>query len=265
MVENKLCPSYWAVIPANIRYDESLTPNAKLLYAEISSLTQKVGYCYASNQYFADLYKLSVRSIQRLLSMLSAKQYIAIEEYRNELSNEVIGRRIYAGLNPAANACAPPDKNVMTSRQKCHDPPDKNVMYININNNNTPLYPPKGGNGDEQPPRAVPKHNPERFEKFWSWYKAIPGEHGKARNENRRRAVKAWDTLRPDDSLIDLIAKALVKQLNTAQWQKGIGIPQAATYLNQRRWEDAEDLPEPGTQTGRPSSGGWADDEEVMG
>lgn len=37
-------PSYWAVLPACVRYDASLPPNAKLLYAEISALCDDVGY-----------------------------------------------------------------------------------------------------------------------------------------------------------------------------------------------------------------------------
>ena len=45
-------PAYWAVLPAGVRYDETLPASAKLLYAEISSLTNQEGYCYASNAYF---------------------------------------------------------------------------------------------------------------------------------------------------------------------------------------------------------------------
>ena len=36
--------SYYAVIPANIRYDDDLTPNAKLMYGEITALSNEQGY-----------------------------------------------------------------------------------------------------------------------------------------------------------------------------------------------------------------------------
>ena len=49
-------PAFWAVLPAAVRYDEELPPNAKLLYAEISSLTDRRGYCYASNEYFMKVF-----------------------------------------------------------------------------------------------------------------------------------------------------------------------------------------------------------------
>ena len=36
-------PSYWAVLPAGIRYDPEITAGAKLLYAEITSLADARG------------------------------------------------------------------------------------------------------------------------------------------------------------------------------------------------------------------------------
>ena len=60
-------PSYWAVLPAAVRYDPTITAGARLLYAEISSLTDGRGFCWASNAYFERLYDLSERTIIRLI------------------------------------------------------------------------------------------------------------------------------------------------------------------------------------------------------
>ena len=54
-----IVPNYYAIIPSEVRYDSKLKANEKLLFAEITSLTNKKGYCYASNEYFASLYSTS--------------------------------------------------------------------------------------------------------------------------------------------------------------------------------------------------------------
>jgi len=82
MVE--LNPSYYAIIPAFVRYNESLSPNAKLLYGEITALCNKKGYCYASNKYFANLYKVSNNSISNWVSSLVGEGYVRIHVNREE-------------------------------------------------------------------------------------------------------------------------------------------------------------------------------------
>jgi len=72
-------PSYYAIIPANVRYCESLSPNEKLLYGEITALSNKEGYCWASNGYFAKLYAVSKRSITRWLEKLNSEGFITVE------------------------------------------------------------------------------------------------------------------------------------------------------------------------------------------
>ena len=92
-------PAYWAVLPAGIRYDDRIPANAKLLYAEISSLTGKTGYCFAPDAYFAGLYRLTERTIRSLLRALEEQGYIRVEREAGE-HNATVERRIYAGINP---------------------------------------------------------------------------------------------------------------------------------------------------------------------
>ena len=85
-------PNYYAIIPADVRYS-SLKPNAKLLYGEITALSGKLGYCYAANNYFADLYGVSKNTVSRWISDLNKLGFINIEVERNE-KKQVIKRKI---------------------------------------------------------------------------------------------------------------------------------------------------------------------------
>ena len=53
---------YYEIIPANVRYDENLIPNAKFLYGEIIALCNAKGYCWPTNDYFSRLYSVSKKN-----------------------------------------------------------------------------------------------------------------------------------------------------------------------------------------------------------
>lgn len=114
-MENK--PNFYAIIPANVRYDKDLSPNAKLLYGEITSLCNEKGYCWANNRYFMELYNISDRQIRNLLKQLSDKNYINIELINNT------NRRIYITDSP--------EKNFLPLGKKFPLTPEKNFTHNN--------------------------------------------------------------------------------------------------------------------------------------
>lgn len=69
-------PAFYAIIPADVRYDSSLKPNAKLLYGEITALCNEKGYCWAGNEYFAKLYGVNLKTISSWISQLVSKKYL---------------------------------------------------------------------------------------------------------------------------------------------------------------------------------------------
>ncbi len=90
--ENQI--NYYAIIPATVRYSKKLKASEKLLYGEITALSNKNGYCYAQNRYFADLYDVSIETVSRWISNLQKFGFIQIKVNRNE-NKEVISRYIY--------------------------------------------------------------------------------------------------------------------------------------------------------------------------
>lgn len=69
-------PNFYAVIPAVIRYHKTLSDGAKLLYGEVASLCNAEGYCWASNQYFAQRYNRTKGTISRWITELRDLEFI---------------------------------------------------------------------------------------------------------------------------------------------------------------------------------------------
>lgn len=77
--------NYYSVVPAEVKYNNELTQRAKLIYGEISSLSNKTGYCFATNNYFAKLYRCTNRTIQNAILKLQEKGFIKVViENRNQ-------------------------------------------------------------------------------------------------------------------------------------------------------------------------------------
>jgi homoserine trans-succinylase len=115
--------SYYAIIPANVRYDKSLPANAKLLYGEITALCNAEGYCWASNAYFADLYGVSKKSVSGWIGSLAKRKYISIDMKYKEGTAEILDRYI--------RICGE------GMEEKFHTPMEEKVKENNTSFNNT--------------------------------------------------------------------------------------------------------------------------------
>jgi len=133
-------PAYYAIIPAIVRYDDKLRPNAKLLYGEISALASAGGYCYASNRYFAELYGFNIKTVGALIGSLAKAGYILVEVIRNE-KGAVDIRKIWLTAHTAL-LCTPPHQKADTPPSNNGEPPHQKVEENNTSiNNNTPIAP----------------------------------------------------------------------------------------------------------------------------
>lgn len=104
------------------------------------------------------------------------------------------------------------------------------------NTHDNPPKAPQGGRRGREV-KKQPDWKPERFAKFWAFY---------PRGEAKQAAIRAWDKLQASDELIDTMAQALSRQVASENWQQGIGIPYASTWLNQQRWTDEKRQPSAG-------------------
>lgn len=121
-------PGYIAVIPAEIRYDAALPSSAKLLYGEITALAGADGYCWAGNDYFAQLYGVDKCTVSRWISKLQKRGHVTVEVVReNGGEGAVEERRIYIG-RAVAEAAGGIDKKINTCRQKDQEGIDKKVI-----------------------------------------------------------------------------------------------------------------------------------------
>lgn len=123
-------PNYYAIIPAEVRYNEKLSPNAKLLYGEITALSNKKGMCWATNKYFADLYNVSEVSISKWVSQLIDQALIRTQ------TNQDGKREIYIiGVKEKFKGVQRKVKGGVKEKFK---PYNNNIHNNNnINNNNT--------------------------------------------------------------------------------------------------------------------------------
>lgn len=107
----KQSPNYYAIIPANVRYDNELRANEKLLYGEISALANRTGECWATNRYFADLYGVSTESVRQWLRNLERRGYI-----RTRIEYE--GKEVKARYISIIDAVPSPEQKQKQEKEK---------------------------------------------------------------------------------------------------------------------------------------------------
>lgn len=124
-------PTYYAVLPADVRYDTQLSPQEKILYAEITALSNKEGVCFAGNKYFADLYSLTDVTISRQLSHLEEQGYVKIA-YDKEGAKV---KKRYITINKNVNG-NPVTLNKNVNRTINKNVKDNNTSILTLQDNN---------------------------------------------------------------------------------------------------------------------------------
>ena len=129
-------PNYYAVIPAEVRYNKKLNSSQKLFYSEITSLTHKTGECWASNNYFARLYEVSPSTISNWVKTLEKEQFISVEYVKkgNEIEKRIIKITGIQNIDYVFNKLDGGSQNIEEGYSK--NLKENNTSINNINNNN---------------------------------------------------------------------------------------------------------------------------------
>ena len=170
-------PNYYAVIPAEVRYNKKLTPNAKLLYAEITALCNMNGKCTASTQYFCWLYEVSRGSIQNWIKSLEDNNYISRAVTYKKGSKEILSRVIKLVNNPSINIYT---DNTNTS-----------INNTNLTDSNKAHF--KKPTLDEVKNYCIERNNNIDAEAFIAYYESKGWTVGSGKMKKWKAAVITWE------------------------------------------------------------------------
>lgn len=135
-------PSYYSILTANVRYDKELKANEKLLFSEITALSNKSGYCHATNKYFAKLYNKNTSTISDWINHLKKREYLKVVMVKD--GKQIKERRLFPISNPIREKPnTPSEKSVEGYSQKNEYPirenPKENITSINNTSKNNML------------------------------------------------------------------------------------------------------------------------------
>ena len=154
----------YSMIPDEVLHDNELKPITRLLYADICSLSNLEGYCFAMNRYFAKLYDKSLNTIIGSLKELKEKDYIKVEYTYKKDSKEIEMRKITPLIKSqdiiVNNFKYPHNKNWGTPTKNLRYPPNENCGDNNIKNNNIKEYIYKQGKSEIEADRTYFEDNP---------------------------------------------------------------------------------------------------------
>ena len=171
-------PNYYAIIPADVRYSKKLTPNAKLLYAEITALCNMNGKCTASTDYFCKLYEVSRVSIQKWLKILESNNHIKRVNIYKQGSKEILTRVITLVNNPC--------------KEKLIDNTNININNINLTDSNKKERFKKPTLDDVKNYCILRKNNIDA-EAFIDFYESKNWYVGKNKMKDWKACIRTWE------------------------------------------------------------------------
>lgn len=115
-------------IPDKVRYNNELTFFARLIYTDILSLAKKENFCFATNQYFADLYNVSQKTVSISIKELEKEFCISVELTKDSRGTyRKITPLHFIGITKTSNGM---EENVKRGITKTSNGYNKNVKPV---------------------------------------------------------------------------------------------------------------------------------------
>jgi len=213
--------NYFYIIPAPLA--ESGKPQKALLYGLITSLSNKTGVCYASNEYLSQKLNRRDRSITRAyLTELEKEGWISIKD-RNSNKRKII-------IDPRKNPQVENRKSILNvrknpqvdMRKKPHERAEKS----------------SGQRAEKTAQSSISFSNRNKvstdFDIFWNLYDKKVGKN---------KTEKKWNLLSQEDRqvIIDCIPKykkSKTVEIDGEQILQKQYMKNSETFLNNKSWED---------------------------
>ena len=240
----KIQPNYYAIVPANVRYSKKIMAAAKLLYGEITALSNEKGYCWAGDSYFQELYGVSKTTIQNWLRSLEDNNFIKRDVIYKDGSKEILYRYISIVAYP--------------TQENLHTPIQENLRDNTTSFNNTVNNTKEVSTVVDSP--ASTWQAMELYQKVFGFPNTVVQEDMRiiteeigddlvtlaikiaAKNEIRGKGV--WNYI---EAIIKKWSNSNIKTLEQAEQQQRdfeLRKPQKSTYNNHKMNGKKESLPE---------------------
>lgn len=198
-------PNYYAILTSEVRYNQKLTPNAKLLYAEITALINMNGVCFASNNYFAKLYGKTKTTVSKWVSELAKEGFVEVSFTYKEGSKEIDNRYIKIIGGIAKKELAPLVENLKD-----------NTTIVNTNT----TYSNKKPSVNEIKDYCIERNNGIDAEQFYHFYESKDWKIGKEKMKSWKSCIITWEKRKQQTS----VSKIDIQLDNYNNAKKHLGI-----------------------------------------
>jgi len=229
----------FATVPLKILDSPELSCNEMILLIRITGLTRKEGYCYAGNTYLAELMKVSVATIKRRLKKLHECDFI-----KCTYQSSSYGKKRIIYINPAK--CLISQKFYDKDQSKLNPPQlgnELNPQHTNELYNKDSIFNKDNNKYMSQtnlrPTLTQDEENKDSFidtslDDILLDYKEAVKAICEANNDplpkkyaDKKRAMKAWTKLIPDDKILNTVRNHLSRvqlsarrQSRLAEWKR---------------------------------------------